>query len=363
MSAYRLPIIYKYLTLQALKYVGILLISIVGIYIAVDFFERVDNFLDANLPVTRVFVYLFLKTPVIISQILPVAVFLSVLTVIGLMARNNEIVALKSGGVSIYFLLVPLLAMGLFYGIILFAMNEVLTPLANRKCNQIWLEEVKQKRALISSDKNIWIRGSQLITHMRFYDAAKKEIQDITIFYFDENFKLLKRVDAQKGVYEKDHWQFYNLLEQVHDQSTGQIVSKPIDQRSEAFDFLPEDLTRVVKKSDELSLGELYRYIRDVEAEGYDATLYRVDFQAKLAFPFICIILSVIGLGLSAYGTRRLPLPVIIGMGIVVVFIYWFGYSFLLSLGYGRVVPPFLAAWLTNFIFICLGAYILISAE
>ncbi|MEA3429334.1 MAG: LptF/LptG family permease, partial [Thermodesulfobacteriota bacterium] len=131
----------------------------------------------------------------------------------------------------------------------------------------------------------------------------------------------------------------------------------------EKLDFMPDDLMRVVKKSEDMSFTELISYVRKIEAEGYDATSYRVDLYAKTAFPFVCIIMCMIGTGIAVRGKIKEGLPVIIACGIGIAFLYWIFYSFCISLGYGEMLPPVIAAWAANLIFLCFGALILLNAE
>jgi lipopolysaccharide export system permease protein len=152
-------------------------------------------------------------------------------------------------------------------------------------------------------------------------------------------------------------------MEQVFNQQTGAYEVKFHDLVEEQLDFSPEDLQRVAKKSEEMSFKELLAYIRDIEAEGYDATPYRVDFHAKFALPVTCLIVALIGAGITLKRTSRYGLSVNIVLGIGVVFLYWIVHSFCMSLGYGGVLPPLIAAWASNFIFACLAGFSLLNAE
>ena len=103
--------------------------------------------------------------------------------------------------------------------------------------------------------------------------------------------------------------------------------------------------------------------MQDVEAEGYDATSYRVDFHGKFALPVACLILCIIGTGITLRKNTNQGLSVPIIYGITVVFLYWISQSFCVSLGYGGLLPPVIAAWSANFIFACFGAFSLLNAE
>ncbi|MBW2429982.1 MAG: LptF/LptG family permease [Deltaproteobacteria bacterium] len=113
----------RYLVKEILKYFGIVLIAATGIYLVVDFFEKINNFMDAGLSVIRMLQFLQLKLPLITAQITPVGILLAVLITFGLMNKNNEIIALKSGGMSIYFFIRPILAVGFLCTVFLFLLS------------------------------------------------------------------------------------------------------------------------------------------------------------------------------------------------------------------------------------------------
>jgi lipopolysaccharide export system permease protein len=130
-----------------------------------------------------------------------------------------------------------------------------------------------------------------------------------------------------------------------------------------ALDFVPEDLKRIIKKPAEMSFKELLAFIRKVEAEGYDATAYRVDLHAKPAYAVICMVMCIIGMGLALRQQRQQSIFFSISYGIAAAFFYWIFYSFCLSLGYGEMLPPVIAAWTANLVFLCMGFLILVNAE
>ena len=128
-----MSIIYKYLSREILKNFGVILVTVICIYIAVDFFEKIDDFMEAGLPFSRAVTFFIYSTPFIVAQIMPVGLFLAILVVFGLMSKNNEIIALKSSGVSIYALLWPVISLGLMFTILLFFLTEVIVPISTSK--------------------------------------------------------------------------------------------------------------------------------------------------------------------------------------------------------------------------------------
>jgi len=230
------------------------------------------------------------------------------------------------------------------------------------KANRIWLKEVRNDPTVVSREKNIWIKGNRSITHIKYYNSLNKTIFGVTRNTFDENFRLIRKIDARKGVFKKGKWILYDFIEQNFSKAEGgNVISHK--KRAERLDLLPEDLKRVMKISEEMNFKDLLEFTRKVESEGYDAAMYKVDLYAKVAFPFVCIVMCLVGTGVAVRGKTKDGLPVSIAYGIGIAFLYWIFYSFCLSLGYGGMLHPIIAAWTSNLVFFCLGALTLLNAE
>jgi lipopolysaccharide export system permease protein len=358
-----MSIIYKYLSREIFWNFGIILVAVISIYIAVDFFEKIDDFMEEGIPFSRALLYFFFNIPFIAANVMPMGLFLAILVAFGLMSKNNEIIALKSGGISGYSLLWPVLSIGVLFTILLFFLSEVIVPITAAKANQIWLREVRKEVALTTSEKNIWIKSTQMITHVKYYNTSSQTLHGVTIYYFDKEFNLIRRSDAKDGVYDNGHWILRNIMEQRLKSNVNDFGVTFHTEKVEDLGFAPENLKRVMKKSDEMSFKELVEYIKQVEAEGYEATNYKVDLQEKIAFPFICIILGLLGTGLSFRGRIREGLPVVIAYGLGIAFLYWIFHSFCVSLGYGGMLPPWIAVWIANVTFMFIGMFTLLHAE
>ena len=175
-----------------------MLATVVSIYVIVDFFQKLDDFMEAGLPLTRALLFLGLKVPSIVAQFIPVCVLLAVLITFSLMNRHNEIVALKSSGVSIYYLVKPVFTIGLLFSVLLFFFSEITVPLTIAKANRIWLGEVKKKPAVTVKQKNIWIKNNRSISHIKYYNPGRQSVFGVTLHYFDDDFRVIRRLDGHR---------------------------------------------------------------------------------------------------------------------------------------------------------------------
>ena len=353
----------KYLTREIIKCLALVLSVVVGLYVIVEFFNKADNFMEAGLSIARLIRYLQLKLPQIIIQITPVAMLLAVLIALGAMNKNNEIIALRCAGVSVYYLLRSVLTIALVSSIVIFFISETVVPITISRANRIWLMEVKNKPAVASRKKDIWIKGHRSIYFIQYFNPKNQSISGVILNFFDNDFKLTRRVDASQGMYEQGKWVFYDTMEQVLDNASELYQVQFHDQQTIDVDFLPEDLMRVFKRSEEMNVAELYRYIQEVEQEGYDATAFRVDFQARFAYPVLSVVVCIVAIGIAVRRKGRESSSFSIVFGAVVMFLYWVMHGFCLSLGYGGLLPPIISAWISNIIFSCYAVLNLMNAE
>jgi lipopolysaccharide export system permease protein len=358
-----MTILFRYLTKEVLLYFSIVLAAVLGIYVVVDFIEKVDNFLEAGVPVGRCVIFLLYKFPFIFVQIGPLGFLLAILASFGLMRKNNEIIALKSCGVGNRRLLKPVFAFGLFLSCVMFIFAEWVVPVSMVKANQIWLQEVRKKNIYASRTNDIWMRAPQKIIHISRYIPEEKRLSGITIYTFDDSFRLVERVDAASGEYIDAHWKLNEAVIQVFSKDSDGHQLKLADSVVVDIELNPDDLSQAAKRTDEMGIAELGRYIRKVEREGYGAARYRVDYHSKIAAPFICILLSMLGSGIAFRGKHHDGLATSILAGLAVAFLYWIFNGFCISLGYAEMMLPMVAAWTATFVFSGIAVFMLLSAD
>lgn len=359
-----MTIVQAYIVRMFFKYFGIVLGMVTVIYLAIDFFGRIDRLLALDLPPSDIIAYFLFKIPLIISQILPAALLLGVLIVFGLMTKNNEIIALKGGGISVLSLTRPMMVIGLILSLILFVFSEAVVPLSNSRVKEIIDPDTGERRMVTSRERNIWIRGDRCITHIAYYHPDESAIYGVIVIYFDDSFAMKRRIDAQRGEFSDNGWILYDIMVQRFDDNEEPHAVSVHERLTVDLNFMPDDLLRVVAESDEMSFGALLDYIRKVEREGYDATRYRVDLHAKIAFPWVCLIMALVGSGIALREkTREGGLAAGFAYGIATAFLYWGSYSFCLSLGYGYLLPPPAAAWAANVLFIGVAGLLMVNLD
>lgn len=345
-----MPVLYRYWFKEFIKFFFIVFLIILLVFVLVDYLENLDHFLEAEMPILQIAEFISLKIPFIISLLAPAGLMLSTIIVFGLMGKKNELLAITSSGIPVTHLLRPAVFAGLGMTAILFLLGETLVPVA---MEQVYFIEntIIKKKPCLGSKNNFWIKQGKNIIYCRYVDLTRAMLSGLTVMTMDQNFNMSFRMDAANGLYKNGQWYLSDIIEQHYGKDADRVSIINLNKKIYDLGIHPDDLKQVIKRAKEMSLFQLSEYIQKVESEGYDATTYRVDFYDKTAFPFLCLILAVLG---ATIGTRpfvKNNLAVGITTGLVLAFLYWILQSFCVSLGYGKILSPGISAWLTNSIF------------
>ena len=347
-----MTILDRYVTKEFARLFVFILAIFTSLFLIVEFFERIRMFLSNNALLYQIISYFFFMIPMMVSQTIPASVLLTSLLTFSSLSRNSEITAMKSNGISLYRTSLPVLITSALICILAFLNSELVMPYSNQRADHIVFVEVQKREPLGTfKQSQLWFKGINGIYNFKMFDPKTNILQGITINYLDKNFKLTMRIDAEKAEWKNNQWVFYNLL---ITRFTGEefpslewVSSKVIDLPEK-----PSDFNVVQQETEKMGYAELRKYVKKIQAEGYDATRYLVDMHGKIAFTLVSIILAVIGISFSLMKTERSGgIMQSIGIGIIIGFSYWIVHAFAMSLGRSGTIPPIVSAWLANIIF------------
>lgn len=354
-----MTIMFRYILRETSKYLLMVVALVITLTIIIDYISHADKFIAASVSWKLGVYYVLLRIPFIIGLIGPVTVLLAVLIVFSLMGKNRETLALSSSGVSPFSLFKPVLIVGIVSSVGLFLVSNFVVPPTIQEANRIEHQKIRKDQDLFIHKDNTWIKDTKMIGLIGRYDPMRQRIFGVELNFFDDDFNLAQRIEAKEGTVKKGFWELADAIV-LSKRDDKQYVARTYKMVRIPMKFSPENLTDVVQRSEEMSVSDIYQYILRIEREGYDATYYRVELQSKFAFPLACIIMCLIAVGVSARTTNRTGgFAIGVTIGICAAFAYWLLHSFCLSLGYSGQLPPTIAAWTANALFLCVGAVLL----
>ena len=352
----------KYLSKEYLKLLLLCQTVFVSLYVVIDFTQKVDNFMEADASNHAMFMFFMYKIPLIIVQMAPVASLISVVVLYSFMQKNNEITALKASGISVVRMSIPVLIASIGLTIAVFLFSELVVPYASEKSNDIWYSEVKKRsQKRFYNRSNIWYRSEQAIYWIRHFDGEQMVMEGPVLYFFDDAFHLIKRIDAKKATWVGNRWKAEEgIVQQVNAEKTFGF------ERFKEMDLTlsedPEAFLKTDKRPEEMSYWELGRHAEKTARGGYDDTRIIVDQNLKLAFPLLSFIMALIGIPTSLI-LKKGGAPLAVSLGIAVCFFYLVSFGLARSLGYAGILPPILSAWSANILFLLFGTYLMMRVE
>ncbi|MDI6833390.1 MAG: LptF/LptG family permease [Bacteroidales bacterium] len=342
----------------AKKFISTFLLTItllIFIIIAFDLSEKIDKFIAKDAPVSLIITQYYLNfIPYFINLFSALFIFISVIFFTSKLANKSEIIAMYSVGIDFRRILRPYLAVSFLLAIFSFFLQNFILPPANQR--RINFENTYVKRNPQTKEVQIHL---QLDKNTYLY-LANWDVKD-----YEGSFLSIDKIDYQTGVKQKMMSSFIKYDNSTNKWQLNDVVIRKIQdstellQRYKTIDTLlpitPRDLAYETTLLETMNFNELNKYIKR-GAENINELL--VERQNRFASPFAAIILTIIAVALSI-NKRRGGLGLNLAIGLTLSFGYILFQQISVSYGVAGVIPPFVAAWLPNFIYIIIAGYLL----
>jgi lipopolysaccharide export system permease protein len=124
-----------------------------------------------------------LSLPFIVAMTLPMAVLLAVLYAFSHLAADNEITAMRASGISVYQILAPVLAWGVFMSAFNFVFVDQVLPRSNARLRGLLIDIGRKKPTFELREQVInEVPPSEYFLRAGRIDAATGRLKDVTIY-------------------------------------------------------------------------------------------------------------------------------------------------------------------------------------
>jgi lipopolysaccharide export system permease protein len=306
--------------------------------------------------------YYIAKSPAIIIECAPFAMLIAILFSIYSLSKDNEIIAMLTSGISLFRVLIPIFIVSFLLSLCLLYFNMFVVPLANFQKRKIVETKITKYGISYSGRRyNLTITGTgdeRYLFFIHFYDAQKKLMQGVNIFYLDREGNLKTRLMAKKALWEKSTWYFYEG-EIYEFKKNGDYFKTSFQKKKIPLVERPIDFSKKQKTAREMNYVELKEYIRRLKMTGFEVRKLLVDLHQKIATPLGNFIIMFIGIPFALKSQRKGSIWLGFALSIFLYFAHWELGFVLQSLGYAGKITPFLSAWGANFTFLLIGIYML----
>ena len=342
------------------KFIGtyvVALLLIIGIVIIFDLSEKVDKFVTNQAPLKLIiFQYYANFIPYFVNMFSPMFVFITVIFFTSKMAANTEIIAILAGGISFKRLMWPYFVSAAAIVAFSLILNLYVIPPCNKGRLAFEQKYVKKKYENFSRNVHYQISPGNFLYVQSFAPSNN------TAYGFSletiEGHDIVSKLSATEAQWDStlQAWKLRDYVlrtfeDGIENVKTGRSMDTVIA-------VTVEDFYRRRNTVQTLPDGQLRRLIRDQKVRGdKDVMFSLIEQNERWAMPFAAFILTLIGVSLSSV-KRRGGIGLNLGIGIALSFSYILFLRFAQMFVYSGSLPPFIALWLPNVLYLGIAIYL-----
>ncbi len=303
-----MKILPRYLFKNLLSPLVYLIVAFTLLFIIGDLMDTASNFLEAGTRPLDIAYYYTLRLPSMVIMIVPLCLLLAVLYSLSTLTRHSEITAMRACGISIYRIIRPYLLISLICLVFTAVVNEYTGPKFAYRADQFIEhqkhdeEEVYQKQIAFKNPtaNHVW--------YVKQFDTRTFTMMDVKLAQQREDGTDQVMYNVGKARWMDGRWWFEDGEIQKYDEIGNRAgpVEKFQTLEMRHLPELPEDFMGEIKDPAYQSSMELWKYIQTHQFLSPETlTKYEVDFHHRLSMPFVCIIISMIGIPVGAHTGRK----------------------------------------------------------
>lgn len=339
------------------------LIVLLGVVYLFDTIELVRRAAGDGIGFGTILTLSLYKLPEVGQQILPFVVLFATIACLYSLSQRKELETLRASGLSVWQFLMPIIIVVFMIGLLFLNILHPLTAAAlsrYEKLENLYFGEGKSEITIIN--EGLWLRQEDktgnFILQATSVNAENWTMQDVTVYFFDEDGLHTRRLTADTTVLENNRWVFSNVRLQGADGLTRTMPELR----------LPTTLnTNTIAESfsnpETISFWRLPQFINALEKTGLDTTNMKIYYQTLLVQPLFLISMVLLAAATTLRTSRFTKLLPLVLMGIGGGFAVFFIAGFLRALGAGHEIPILLAVWTPSIIIIFCASATLIALE
>jgi lipopolysaccharide export system permease protein len=344
-----LKLLDKYILQTFLKTYAFVVLLIVLIICVIDYTEKVDNFIKNNVTKKEIFLTYYVNlAPYWANYVSPLMIFIATVFFTSRMAARTEIIAMLGSGMSFRRLMRPYLIGSLGVGLLTFLMVGWVIPKSNSI--RIAFEQKYVKQTFFFDGNNVHLKvAPEVYAFIETYNNPTKTGYRFTLEQIKGN-KLIQKLNADRITWDstKQKWTMFEY--RIRTLGPPETF-KHGRQADTLLNLSPKDFESNYMLYETFTIDDLNRHINLLNSRGSDGVaIYKIEKYQRYANPVAVLVLTLMGLILSARKTRG-GVGFQVAVGFALAFVYIMFFLMTKGLAEGGALPPLLAVWLPNLIF------------
>jgi len=335
-------IIDRYLRKAILNQFILVLFVLMALFVFITFIDELSSINRGNYGLIKITQFVLLSIPKIMYEVFPIAALIGAILGLAGLAKDSELIVIRSVGVSINQIILSTLKVGVLLGVIGVIIGEVVAPFTETKALRTRAEAI-QNNVKQKSDFGLWMRDGESFISIDEV-LPDRTLLNVKLFEFDKDRKLRHLSRAEKGVYspEVDRWVLKELDRTIID--PNRAFADQVKLANWQTKVSPDILEVFLVKPEQLSLNKLITYISHLESNNQETKIYKLSFWTKIVTPFTTLVMLILAVPFVFGQVRSGGLGKSLFVGIMAglgFFILTKAFSFFVIL---YNIPPFVGA-------------------
>jgi len=320
-----------------------------------------DMVISRGVPLGDVARMIYYLMPSFLVFTIPMAFLLAVLLAFGRLSADNEITVMKAGGISLVQIMPPVLMCGAVAAMLALAAGVFGVPWGNSAFKALSFDMLKQNVAVTIREKVFWDDIPGIVLYTERYDEARHLLSGV-IIHDGRDSKSPMTIFASSGTLGSGP----NPRDLLLALNRGSIHSVGKNKEYRMVDFgeyvmtigAPGSASSIGRSEQEMGLSELRQQIGNPATPRQARLKMSSELHSRFALPFASLVFAVLAVPLGVQN-RRSGKSSGFSISIATLLIYYILMSLLRTLAEKGSLPPALALWLPNLIFLALGWFLL----
>ena len=327
-----------------------------------------DLVINKGVDIFSVLKLLLFMAPYIITYALPISVLIAVLLAFGRLSSDNEIIAIRSSGINLFSLILPLLIIGMILSLTLLIFNDKASSYAHYAYRKT-LISVGFKNPTAAFEEGVFINSfEKYIIFIYHVDQKKNRLSNVRIYEPQGEDKPTRTIVAKAGEFIAEPEKNTIKLKLIDGTSDEPDPENPTNFYKLNFKtyFMNLNLMNsknnkeIEKKPKEMTIAELKANIEKFRKNKIDATPLITEIDEKITLAFSCFVFILLGSSLGII-TRRREKSINFGIALLIITVYYPLFIGCEALAIQNFVPPQIIMWLPNIIFGTIGCILTIK--
>jgi lipopolysaccharide export system permease protein len=341
-------------------------VTFLGLQIVIDLFYRLSKFIEAGTTTQQVVGYYLCYLAPRLEYVMPASLLFATLYTLWRMTRHGELTAMRASGLSLYRIVLPLLATGVVCSLLTAGVKEGIAPRAGLWAEEFAANGFREVKHRTYTDRAYFSdKGDRLWMIGEFDIKNPTVLKGVKVTQEREDGSLKRKTSAERAEWMDGHWWFFGVEAQDYNEDghpkgrMAPVGGSELGVEMPDLTETPADFVSVIKDWEFLSSREMARYIaRHPDLSKSAIARLKVDFHVRLATPWACFVVVLFGIPAGSRNARQSAIKgVLLGVGFF--FIFYACTQVGVFLGKRQFLSPWMAAWFSNIVFLLGGIHML----